>query len=201
MQIILGSGSPRRKELLHQLLDSFTIITSDCEEKTEFHSPDQYVVELSRQKACNVCEKIKNTSCPKEDYLVIGSDTIVYHEGNVLGKPRSSEHAQKMISSLSGKTHQVYTGVTLLHYNKNNELLQQVQFHACTDVSVAALSDSEIHSYIRTSEPYDKAGGYAVQGLFAKHISEIKGDYFNVVGLPLHALYETLKEHFPSALQ
>ena len=78
MQIILGSGSPRRKELLHQLLDTFSIITSDCEEKTEFHSPDQYVVELSHQKACNVCEKIKNTSCPKEDYLVIGSDTIVY---------------------------------------------------------------------------------------------------------------------------
>lgn len=200
MQILLASASPRRKELLHQLFDSFTILTSDCEEKADFLSPDQYVKELSRQKACHVFQKIQNTSFPKEDYLIIGSDTIVYHEGNVLGKPRSRDHARQMISSLSGKTHQVYTGVTLLHSSRQNEILGQVQLYACTDVSVACLSDAQIDAYIETNEPYDKAGGYAIQGLFAKHICEIKGDYFNVVGLPIHALYEALLEHFPSAL-
>lgn len=200
MHIILASASPRRKELLKLIFSSFSVLTSDCEEKAEFLSPDQYVKELSGQKAHNVFAKIKGSTSSKEDYLIIGSDTIVYHDGNVLGKPHSQEHARQMITSLSGKSHQVYSGVTLLHCNRNNEILKQVQFYACTNVSVATLSPSQIDAYITTDEPYDKAGGYAIQGLFAKHICGIKGDYFNVVGLPVHALYEALMDNFPSAL-
>ncbi len=200
MQVVLASASPRRKELLHLLFDNFSIITPDCEEKAEFLCPDRFVQELSRQKADHVFEKIKAQSALKEDYLIIGCDTIVYNEGKVLGKPRSPQHAYEMISSLSGKSHQVYSGVTLLHCSKENEILKQVQFHSCTVVSVATLSASEIDDYIATKEPYDKAGGYAIQGLFAKHISGIEGDYFNVVGLPVHALYGALVNNFPSAL-
>ena len=200
MHIILASASPRRRELLKLIFDSFSVITSDCEEKAEFLSPDQYVKELSGQKACNVFEKIKENSCPKEDYLIIGSDTIVYNDGYILGKPHSEEHAQQMLSSISGKSHQVYTGVTLLHCSKKNEVLKQVQLYVCTNVSVAALSSSQIDAYIASGEPFDKAGGYAIQGLFAKHICGIEGDYFNVVGLPVHALYEALLDHFPSSL-
>ena len=200
MQVVLASASPRRKELLHLLFDNFTIITPDCEEKAEFLCPDQFVRELSRQKADHVFKKIKAQSDRKEDDLIIGCDTIVYNEGSVLGKPRSPQHAYEMISSLSGKSHQVYSGVTLLHCSKENEILKQVQFHSCTAVSVATLSTAEIHAYIATKEPYDKAGGYAIQGLFARHICGIEGDYFNVVGLPVHSLYTALQEHFPFAL-
>ena len=200
MQIILASASPRRQELLKLIFDSFSVVTSDCEEKAEFLSPEQYVEELSRQKASNVFEKRKELPCHEEECLIIGSDTIVYHNGKVLGKPHSEEHASQMLSALSGKVHRVYTGVTLLHCSRQGEIRKQVQLHTCTNVSVAPLSPSQISAYIATGEPFDKAGAYAIQGLFAKHICGIEGDYFNVVGLPIHALYETLQNHFPSVL-
>lgn len=199
MQIILASASPRRRELLKLIFDSFSVLTSDCEENASFHTPDQYVKELSGQKAHHIHEKIKTMPDRDEDYLIIGADTIVYHDGAVLGKPHSREHAGQMISSLSGRSHQVYTGVTLMHCSREHEILRQVQFHACTNVSVAALTPAQVDAYIATDEPYDKAGGYAIQGMFAKHICGIEGDYFNVVGLPVHALYEALVNNFPSA--
>lgn len=203
MQFILGSASPRRKELLKMIVDSFTILTSNSEEKATFQSPDQFVQELALQKATNVSEIFKNTTqnTKSEDTLIIGADTIVYHDGQVLGKPQNTEHAYDMLSSLSGNMHQVYTGVCLLHVNDDCQILKQIKFSECTNVFVDSLTDDEIKSYIATHEPDDKAGAYAVQGLFAKHICKIEGDYFNVVGLPVHTLYESIKNNFPSVLK
>lgn len=195
MQFILASASPRRKELLKQLIDHFQVVTSDCEEKAVFVSPCQYVQELSRQKADAVRNKLGGSSPSAQEYLIIGSDTIVYHNGAILGKPTSTDHARSMLAELSGETHQVYTGVTLLHCSSRHELIESCQFYECTDVSVAQLSPEEIETYISTKEPFDKAGSYGIQGMFAKHIRKIDGDYYNVVGLPLHALYKAMQEH------
>lgn len=186
MKIILASASPRRQELLKLIFDDFTVQTSSCEENAVFTTPSQYVMELASQKALDVAN-----SFPTSDSLVIGADTIVFHEDTVLGKPKNKDMARQMISSLSGKSHFVYTGICLVHTGDDSKKVHTA--YACTKVEVGQLSEKEIETYISTSEPYDKAGGYAIQGLFGKHITGIKGDYFNVVGLPVHLLYEQLK--------
>ena len=190
MQIILASASPRRQELLKLLFDNFTIQTSSCEENTSFVTPDQYVMDLAKQKALDVAQNISDTD---SDQLIIGADTIVFHNNKILGKPQDKEDALEMISSLSGQTHYVYTGICLVSKNGAKQTLHTT--HSCTKVHVALLTEEEILKYISTSEPYDKAGGYAIQGLFGKHILGIEGDYFNVVGLPIQLLYTELKNN------
>lgn len=190
MQIVLASASPRRQELLKYIFDDFTVHTSSCEENTVFETPSKYVMDLAAQKALDVAG---HYICSDAETLVIGADTIVFAEGNILGKPADREDARSMLESLSGKVHEVYTGFALVHIK--NGVKKTFSSYACTRVHVAALTKEEINSYINTSEPYDKAGSYAVQGYFSRHIEEIEGDYFNVVGLPVHLMYEELKKN------
>ena len=127
-----------------------------------------------------------------EEGIVIGADTVVSIDGKILGKPADTEEAREMIHKLQGKSHMVYTGVTVIV--KSDETVSASSFAEGTKVNVAPMTEDEIEAYISTSEPYDKAGAYGIQGLFGKFIEGIEGDYFNVVGLPVHRLYEELKK-------
>lgn len=186
-RIILASGSPRRKELLGMLCDKFEVIVADCEELISSQVPEETVKELSRQKAIAVAAKNQI-----KEAVVIGADTVVSVGGEILGKPKDKEEAYRMISLLSGKKHKVCTGVTLIWTDGGGRICKEKNFAETTLVKVAELSMEEIEAYIRTEEPYDKAGGYGIQGLFAKHVEGIEGDYNNVVGLPVHRVYVEL---------
>lgn len=193
MDIILASASPRRKELLQHIYQTFQIITSDCEENAVLDTPEQYVMDLSRQKAEDVKDKCKSNSF-EDGYLIIGADTIVYQNGSVLGKPKTKEMAHTMLTNLSNNVHSVYTGVTWILCDNKQQVLSSKSFATKTDVFVDTMTEDEILAYIQTGDPFDKAGGYGIQGIFSKHINKIEGDYFNVVGLPVHDLYVSLKK-------
>ena len=126
--------------------------------------------------------------------VVIGADTVVSIDGEILGKPKDREDACRMLRMLSGRTHQVSTGVTILQTGADANVKGESRFAETTLVHVAPLSESELVSYLDTDEPYDKAGAYGIQGMFGKFITGIKGDYNNVVGLPVHRLYEEWKK-------
>lgn len=191
MKVVLASGSPRRKELLGNIFDDFEVIPSMVEENIEFTNVEDYVKELAFIKAKDVFDMIKNSfsNSADSDLLVIGSDTVVYNDGKVLGKPADEEDAKKMIRSLAGKKHQVYTGVCLIKKFKDTSVKT---FSVKTDVYVDDISDKEIELYVATGDPLDKAGSYGIQGVFSKHIRKIDGDYFNVVGLPVNEIYRQL---------
>ena len=191
-RIILASQSPRRKELLSRLFDDFEIIPSGAEEKPESTRPSGIVKELSEMKARDVYENVSKTADPGKDLLVIGADTIVSLYGDILGKPKDEDDAFRMIKSLSGKDHEVFTGVTLI-YQKAGEEAKKVTFFEQTTVSFYKLTDKEILSYVRTGEPMDKAGAYAIQGGAGIFVERITGDWQNVVGLPVPRLYQELK--------
>ncbi len=180
--LILASQSPRRKQLLQQLQLSFTTISSNVDETVASHlKPHEVVTELALRKA-------KEISAMHPDSYVLGSDTVVAHGDSSLGKPQSEEEAREMLSMLSGKTHSVYTGVAILKGEK------QTLFYEKTDVTFWELTPGEIDDYIASEEPFDKAGGYGIQGLGAKLVKEITGDYFSVVGLPISKVYRALRE-------
>ncbi len=185
--IILASGSPRRRELLSMICHDFSVVVSDCEEIVSSAVPEEVTIELSRQKAQAVAA---GRACA----VVIGADTVVSIDGEILGKPRDREDACRMLRLLSGKTHQVSTGVTLIQTGPDADAKWESSFCETTLVHVAPLSEREIVSYLDTDEPYDKAGAYGIQGVFGKYISGIEGDYNNVVGLPVHRLYEEWKK-------
>ena len=183
MGIILASGSPRRKQLLEMLGLSFTVIPAKGEEIIPHDAgPAEAVQILSAQKAASVAAER-----PAED-VIIAADTIVWHEGRVYGKPHSRQQAVEMLRSLSGRTHQVYTGVSVIH--EGRELLE----YEMSRVSFRPLSEEEIQRYVDTGEPMDKAGAYGAQGKAALFVRGIEGDFFNVMGLPLCRLGEMLKE-------
>lgn len=192
MKIILASGSPRRKELLAQAGYDFIIEVSDADENIQADHPGELVEELSHRKAAAVARHYQNTADSvtgqhqntADAVTVIGADTVVAVDGEVLGKPYGEEGAFRMLRSLSGRTHQVYTGVSLLLIAEGR-LVAEEKFHVCTDVTMREISDGEIRRYISTGEPMDKAGAYGIQGKAAVFISGICGDYYNVVGLPL----------------
>ncbi len=187
-EIILASGSPRRKELLELADIPFTIHVSETDEDTDKTLPWEMVEELSYRKAKSVYDDgFKNCT-------VIGADTVVYADGMILGKPRDKEHCRQMLKMLSGGSHHVYTGVTVL-WTDDTGKERAVSFYEETKVSVATLTDREIEDYIHTGEPMDKAGAYGIQGRFFKFIMGIEGDYYNVVGLPVARLYQELKKH------
>lgn len=190
MRIILASGSPRRKELLSNMGFEYDIVVSDCEEQTTETEPCNIVRDLSAMKALDVENKISGES---DDYLLIAADTLVFLENERLGKPKDEEDAKRMIGKLSGRPHRVITGVTVIR--KNNEDRKIINFEEITSVEVADLSQKEIDDYVATKEPLDKAGAYAIQGKFAKFITGIRGDYSNVVGLPVARLYAELKNN------
>lgn len=192
MKVILASGSPRRRELLKLLEVPFEVRVSGVEERITKENPAEIVEELSRIKAEDIFAK------EQEDVLVIGADTIVALEGKILGKPGSENEAAEMLRQLQGRTHQVYTGVTLLW--RENGGVKGLQFHECTDVTFCPMSESEIAAYIATKEPMDKAGAYGIQGLGGRFVEKISGDYNNVVGLPVSRLYKEFRKIYQKPL-
>lgn len=190
MKLILASGSPRRKELLTQVGLSFEIKVSDVEEVTTATEPAQVVKDLSSQKAKAVWETL--TEKDRCDAVVLGADTVVSLDGKILGKPKTEQEACEMLQALSGQTHQVYTGVSLVTASQDKEP-EVIRFAECTDVTFYEMSVEEIEAYVATGDPMDKAGAYGIQGAFAAYVKGIQGDYNNVVGLPVARVYHELK--------
>lgn len=180
MKIVLASGSPRRRELLSQAGVEYIVDPADIEEITSETLPAKVVEDLSRQKALAVAASHKGE-------VVLAADTVVAFDDKILGKPADKEDAFKMLTELSGRTHQVYTGVTIVDENGNTKT-----FSECTDVTMYENSPEAIKSYIQSGEPMDKAGAYGIQGLGAVLVEKISGDYNNVVGLPLAKVYRVL---------
>lgn len=183
--LILASGSPRRKELLEQIGIMPVISPSRIEEVVTSSVPEQVVLELSSQKAEDVMSR-----CPVGS-VVLGADTVVAIDGMILGKPKSHGEACEMIRRIQGRSHQVHTGVAILL--KEDTGLRQKHFTVKTDVMVFPMTEEEIREYGESEEPMDKAGAYAIQGRFAAYIQGISGDYSNVVGLPVGRVYQELK--------
>ena len=186
MKIILASASPRRKELLAQIGIPFQVVVSHVEEVITQTEPGKVVEELSLQKASAVAELMKGSD---EELLVIGADTVVACDGQILGKPADEEEAVAMLRSLSGRSHEVFTGVTLLHLLPGGKVESKV-FHERTAVTFCEMSEEEISGYVASGDPMDKAGAYGIQGFCARYIRGIEGDYNNVVGLPVGRLYQ-----------
>ena len=204
-RIILASASPRRRELLAQIGLEFEVRVSDVEEKITSKEPGTIVEELARQKAEAVLASVKEKAvegiapegiAPEEtdadELLVIGADTVVAYGEKILGKPKDEQEARKMLTMLSGHTHKVYTGVCLLHRTKKG--VERKGFHEETKVSLWNMTPEEIAFYISTGEPMDKAGAYGIQGIFARYVKEIAGDYNNIVGLPVGRLYQEIRK-------
>lgn len=191
MKIYLASASPRRKELLRQVGISFKTMPSTIEEKTTKTKPDEVVEELSYQKAVDVCKRL--TQEGKDEFVVIGADTVVSCWGDILGKPGDKAEASAMLGKLQGGNHQVYTGVTLAWKYRDTDAMFTT-FSECTDVTMYSMTEEEIKKYVDSGEPMDKAGAYAIQGLCAAYIQGICGDYNNVVGLPVGRVCQELKK-------
>lgn len=194
MKIVLASASPRRRELLAGLGLDYTVLASGVEEHITEKEPAKVVEELSEQKAGDVLRRLQDAGSRKEEdeeFLVIGADTIVAVEGQILGKPADERDGAEMLKRLSGRQHQVYTGVTLYHFCRGE--IRRCTFHECTQVWFYPMTREEIDWYISTGEPMDKAGAYGIQGLGSRFVKAIEGDYNNVVGLPVSRLYQELK--------
>lgn len=184
-KIILASASPRRRELLAQIGLEFTVIPSQAEEVITKILPHEIVEELSVQKAADVAAQVGEA-------IVIGSDTIVWQNGRVMGKPHSQAEAKEMLLGLQGAEHSVFTGVTVIV--KDGEKAECHTFSKETKVRVYPMTEAEIDRYIATGDPMDKAGAYGIQGQFAAWVEGIEGDYNSVVGLPVAALWQVLKK-------
>ena len=188
MQLILASQSPRRRELLGLFRRPFVIRVADIDETMDENLPPfDEVARVSRAKAQAIPRE--------EDDIVVAADTIVVCAGRTLGKPRSEEEAAEMLRLLSGRDHQVMTGMTVLRGEK------AVSCTEVTDIHFRELSDKEIESYIATGEPMDKAGSYGIQGGAALFAQRMVGDYYNVMGLPVCRLYEILSQLAPDWME
>lgn len=192
-KIVLASTSPRRRELLSQVGITFEVKPASGEERITSTEPSKVVEELSFQKAMFTARALeKEQADDLADILIIGADTIVSYEGKILGKPSDPEAAVKMLGMLQGNTHQVYTGVTVLVREEENWKVHT--FHECTDVIFYPVTKEEIAEYVNSKDPMDKAGSYGIQGAWGAYVKGIRGDYNNVVGLPVARLiYETKK--------
>lgn len=187
MKLVLASGSPRRRELLSELNYDYSVFTAGFDESTvKFESPSEGVMLLAEGKARAAMDTYEGD---RSETLFLGSDTVVTIDGKILGKPGSPEEAKEMLESLSGRTHRVYTGVSLVT-EKGSE-----NFFSCTSVTFRTLTEEEIIEYVRSGEPMDKAGAYGIQGLGKLLVEKIYGDYYTVVGLPVAAVYEHLKKY------
>ena len=183
-KIILASASPRRKELLEKIGLKFDVEPSDDEEDiTSEIEPQKLVQQIAIKKAESVAVRYK-------DAIIIAADTIGVIGNKVIGKPHTANEARKMLKEISGKSHSVITGFTVLDTATNKILSRTVN----TEVYIKKLTKQEIDAYVKTGEPLDKAGAYAIQGLGAVIVEKIEGDYYNVMGLPLNALTEALNE-------
>lgn len=185
--IVLASSSPRRQELIRSLGIPFEVIVSEVDENiSTTMSPEKIVEELSTRKAKEVLEQLQE----KKQGVVIGSDTVVVFQGQVLGKPKNRQDAFDMLQGLQGNNHQVYSGIACIDIETKKHMVK----HRMTSVKIKPLSEQQIRNYINTGEPMDKAGSYGIQALGATFVEKIDGDYFNVVGLPLSLLSDMLKE-------
>lgn len=181
--IILASNSPRRKELLRLITDDFRVEPAQVEETVESDIPlFEYPKYLARKKANHIFQDGHSND------MVIGCDTGVFADNMMLGKPKDSDDARRMLKMLSGKIHKVITGCCIISKKK------EVAFSQISEVEFYPLTNSEIENYINTSEPYDKAGSYGIQGKGALLVKQICGDYFNIVGLPVALLNRRLQE-------
>ena len=188
MEIVLASASERRQELLGRLVEKFTTIISGFDEDTVklTGSISDYVEEIALGKAMDVIDKVQESS------IIIGADTVVALDNKVLGKPKDKLDACNMLKSLSNRTHQVYTGIVLINTDTKRILKKSM----VTEVVFSKLTEDDINSYIKSGESMDKAGAYGIQGLGGIFVEEIRGCYYNVVGLPLNKLNEMIKEIF-----
>lgn len=216
-KIILASASPRRRELLTQIGLPFEVVVSEAEEKITSTEPARVVEELSAQKAeavweklnPNITEPVRNDDAGEsenrsgettgsrresgtvtKDEIVLGADTVVACDGKILGKPKDTEDAARMLTMLQGRAHEVYTGVTIL-YGENGEK-KALTFHEKTTVHFCPMTEAQIREYVAAGDPMDKAGSYGIQGFCARYIRGIEGDYNNVVGLPAGRVYQEL---------
>lgn len=187
-KIVLASASPRRKELLEQIGLDFGIFVSDTDEsKTDNALPvNLYTEELAMKKAAAVASSLDGNR------IIIAADTVVYYDGKIMGKPKNEEEAFKMLSSLSGNMHEVYTGICVM---RTSDGFAVADFEK-TEVYFNTLTDEKIRRYIASGEPSDKAGAYGIQGKGASLVRKINGDYSNVVGLPLSKLVKILEDEF-----
>ncbi len=191
--VILASSSPRRQQLISSLSLPYRIEVSDVDETTDpGRTPSQIVEELSERKARAIYERYEREPAQAEDGVIVGSDTIVVLDGNVLGKPRDEEDAFRMLKRLQGREHEVYSGVACIGLADGRTSVA----HERTVVRMKPMSDERIRRYIATREPLDKAGSYAIQGIGATIVERIEGDYFNVVGLPMSLLSDMLADFF-----
>ena len=192
MRIVLASASPRRRELLALIELNYEVIPAEGEEHISKNEPSEVVEELALGKATEVYEKLMKEK--EEPLLVIGADTVVVDQNQILGKPKDAEDAVSTLNRLQNHTHQVYTGVAICMW-KDGECISRV-FHEKTDVTMYPMTSEEIMDYVSGGEPMDKAGSYGIQGQAARFVKSICGDYNNVVGLPVARLYQELKELF-----
>ena len=171
--IILASASPRRKEILELADLKFDVMPSDAQEITTKTAPNEVVMELASIKAKDIYKKSEKQS------MIVGADTVVAYQGQILGKPTDKADAKRMLTMLSGQTHEVYTGLCVIEDGKTKTFYEE------TKVTFYEISDEQVDHYIKTGEPMDKAGSYGIQGKAAVFIKGIEGDYYNVVGFPI----------------
>lgn len=189
MKIILASKSPRRKEILSMITNNFEVIVSNVEEKMdEKLAPIDQVKNLAYIKAKAVFDETKKYG----DRVIIGSDTIVVKDGKIYGKPKDHDDAMSMLKELRNAKHDVMTGVCIIY--KKDGIINEVLDVDVTSVYINDVTDNELEKWIATNEAYDKAGGYAIQGKFGVFIDKIEGNYFTVVGLPIHKVYSKIKD-------
>ena len=182
--LILASKSPRRKELLSIITPDFEVVPAVGEERADRSLlPEMYVSELARHKA-------EEVAAQHPDDIVIGADTVVAAGGEILGKPKDAEDAERMLKLLSGTCHSVFTGVCVISKDRRSEFAEE------TKVRFFDLSEQEISDYVATGEPFDKAGAYGIQDIGALLVSGITGDYYNVMGLPVGRLARELRMFF-----
>ena len=186
-RLILASASPRRSELLKKAGLAFQILPSDADETTSQTEPARVVMALSAQKAEAVLEKLGEC---RENTVILSADTIVCCEGRILGKPADEEEAVQMLTMLQGRTHQVYTGVAVSCLDREGKTVKNLSFTERTDVEFYPVPEEEIRAYAAGGEPMDKAGSYAIQGSWLVHVKGIRGDYSNVVGLPVARIFQ-----------
>ena len=194
MKFILASKSPRRREILEMLGIDFEVITSDADESSDITDPRQLVEELSLRKGLAVRDALIAAGRDLSDTVIISSDTVVAIDGEILGKPHDEEDARRMLRLYSGRSHEVVSGICLIGAER------QGVSHEVTTVTFDEMDEEAVCSYVRVAQPYDKAGAYAIQGLASAYITGIDGDYFNVVGLPVHRMCCLYREIFKENL-
>ena len=182
--LVLASSSPRRKYLLNQIGMNFIVVPSNVDENFNLSlPPNAFTEHWAREKAKHIAKRYP-------DNIVLGADTVVILENKILGKPKDTEESFNMLSSLSGKTHEVITGLSIIYKKQNID----ITFNQKTYVSIKTLSNDKIYDYMNTYNPFDKAGSYGIQDGFSVYINKIEGCFFNVMGLPL----STFKEYYDS---